>query len=70
MLLRTVISVNQRSTYGILADWCKNWDKNSSEESAPSSNGSESSGTFFCKRNIRDETILPGVDVMPENERR
>ena len=46
ILLRTVISVNQLSIYGILADWCKNWDKNSSEESAPSSDGSESSGTL------------------------
>ena len=49
MLLRTVISVNQLSIYGILADWCKNWDKNSSEESAPSSDASESSGTLYAK---------------------
>ena len=46
MLLRTVISVNQLSIHGCLPDWCKNWDRNSSEESAPSSDGSESSGTL------------------------
>ena len=68
MLLRTVISVNQFSIYGILAEKYKYRDKLSSEESAPSSDESESSGTL-CKRNIGDETIFLGVSVMPENAR-
>ena len=49
MLLHAVISVNQLSIFGFLEDWCKKWDKNSSEDSAPSSEGSESSGTLFAK---------------------
>ena len=49
MLLRTVISVNQLSIYNILAEKCKTWDNNSSQESAPSSDESESSGTFYAK---------------------
>ena len=52
MLLCTVISVNQLSVYGCLADWCKKWDNNSSEESAPSSEGSESSRTLYAKEVI------------------
>ena len=69
MLLRTVTSVNQLSIYRILADGCKNGDKNSSEESAPSSDGSESSGTLYAKENVRCDTIRAGVSVMPENAR-
>ena len=42
MLLRTVISINQLSISGALADWSKNWDKHSSEDS-------ESSGTLNAK---------------------
>ena len=42
MLLRTVISVNQLSIYGALADLCKESDKKSSQDS-------ESSGTLFAK---------------------
>ena len=49
MLLRRVISVNQLRIYRILTDKCKNWDENSSQESAPSSDESESSGTFYAK---------------------
>ena len=49
MLLRTVISVNQLNIHGIWAESCKNWDKNSSEESARYSDGSESSGTLYAK---------------------
>ena len=51
MLLRTVISVNQPSIYGTLADLCKNEDKKSSEDSAEdSSQGSESSGIFVMPK--------------------
>ena len=50
MLLRTVISVNQFSIYGALADLCKELDKISSKDSAEdSSEDSESSGTLYAK---------------------
>ena len=49
MLLRTVISVNQHSIYGALADLCKELDRKSSEDSAGDSEDSESSGTLYAK---------------------
>ena len=50
MLLRTVISVNQLSIYGALADLCKELDKHLSEDSAEDlSENSESSGTLHAK---------------------
>ena len=48
--IRTVISVNQLSINGALADLCKELDKKSSEDSAEDScEDSESSGTLYAK---------------------
>ena len=59
MLLRTMISVNQLSICGALADLCKELDEISSEDSTEDSfQDSESQGTQ-CKRNIKDETVTP-----------
>ena len=67
MLLRTVISLNQHSIYGALADLCKNDDKKSPEDSAEdSSRGSESSGTLYAKEILKDETVIPRIFVMPK----
>ena len=50
MLLPMVISLNQLSFYGALADLCNELNKNSSEDSAEdSSEDSESSGTLYTK---------------------
>ena len=54
LLLRTVISVNQLSIYGALADLCKELNKNSKEDSAEDSfEDSESSGTLCAKENLK-----------------
>ena len=65
MLLRTVISVNQLSIYGALADLCKELNKKSSEDSGEdSSEDSESSGTLYAKeiletRQLYREYMIP-----------
>ena len=54
LLLRTVISVNQLSIYGALADLCKELNKNSKEDSAEDSfEDSESSGTLYAKEKLK-----------------
>ena len=70
MLLRTVISVNQLSIHGFLEDRCKKWDKQSSEDSAPSSEVSESSGTLYAKDRLEMETEQTLIPICPQHQQR
>ena len=69
MPLRTVISVNQLSIYGALADLCKELNKKSSEDSGEdSSEDSESSGTLYAKE-LLETRQLHREYKMPLNAR-
>ena len=55
LLLRTVISVNQLSIYGAMADLCKELNKDSAEDS---SEDSECSGTFDTEEEPHEMDIF------------
>ena len=66
MLLRSVISLNQLSFYGALADLCNELNKNSSEDSdEDSSEDSESSGTLYTKEILETRPLSKFITRLP-----
>ena len=64
-----MISVNQLSIYGALADLRKELNKNSKEDSAEDSfEDSESSGTLYAKENLKMRQYTE-IEAMPQNAR-